>query len=330
MVALTDRVYLAGHRGLAGSAIGRALVRHGFSDVITRSRRQLDLLDERAVARFMSRKRPQIVILAAARVGGILANSTRPADFIAENLTIQSNVILNAFRYGVRKLVFLGSSCIYPRNASQPIREESLLTGPLETTNEFYAIAKIAGIKLCQALRAQHGFNAIALMPTNLYGCEDNFDERDSHVLAALLWRMHRARIEGAEEVVVWGSGRPRREFLHADDFAEALLTALLHYESSAPINIGSGEDISIYELAEVIRKVVGYRGRFRFDESYPDGTPRKLLDISRMASLGWRAKIPLETGLHRVYATLQRRWQLEDATNDRLGINAERHRVAI
>jgi GDP-L-fucose synthase len=295
--------YVAGHRGLVGAAICRALGKHGFTNVVTRSREALDLRDAPAVEKFFSAERPVYVIMAAAKVGGILANSTYPADFLYQNLRIQTNVIDSAFRNGVAKFCFLGSSCIYPRLAPQPIKEESLLTGPLEPTNEWYAIAKIAGIKMCQAYAKQHAFNAISLMPTNLYGPGDNFDLATSHVLPALIRKFHEAKLSRAGEVEVWGSGAPRREFLHVDDLAEAVCFLMGRYESPEIINVGVGSDVTIADLAELVRKVIGYTGRIVFDRTKPDGTPRKLLDVGRIAALGWRPAIDLEDGIRATYA---------------------------
>ena len=297
-----SRIYVAGHRGLAGGAILRALKGAGFRELITRSHAELDLCSQAAVEAFFATERPEFVFLAAAKVGGIQANNTYPADFIGENLQIQTNVIHAAWRAGVQKLCFLGSSCIYPRLAPQPIREEHLLTGPLEPTNEWYAIAKIAGIKMCQAYRRQHGFNAISLMPTNLYGPGDNFDIENAHVLPALLRRFDEARERGAAELVVWGTGTPRREFLHADDLASAALFMMQRYESGDIVNVGTGTDVSIAELAALIKEVTGFKGALRFDPSRPDGAPRKLLDVSRARALGWQASIGLEDGLRRTY----------------------------
>lgn len=297
------RIYVAGHRGLVGSAVTRALVAKRFRDVVTRSRAELDLCDRGAVDSFFQRERPTHVILAAAKVGGILANDTAPADFIRENLLIQSHVIDAAYRFGAEKLLFLGSSCIYPKLAPQPIREEYLLTGPLEPTNDAYAVAKIAGIQMCRAYHKQHGFPAISLMPTNLYGPFDNFDLASSHVLPALIRKFHEAKANGQPSVPIWGTGSPRREFLHVDDLADACLFLLEHYDSPDPINVGVGEDVSIKELAETIRDVVGFRGELTFDTSKPDGTPRKLLDVSKLAALGWRAKTPLREGIASTYA---------------------------
>jgi GDP-L-fucose synthase len=301
-------IYLAGHAGLAGSAIYRALRRNGYRNIITAARGQLDLTVGRAVDRFFDGARPEVVVLAAAKVGGILANQSRPADFIRENLLIQTHVIDCAYRFGVRKLLFLGSSCIYPKAAPQPMREEYLMQGPLEPTNDAYAIAKLAGIKMCQAYRAQYGFDAVSVLPTNLYGPNDNFSERDSHVLPGLMRRMHDAKRFGAKEFVVWGSGTPRREFLHADDFADAALLVLERYSGRDPLNIGSGKDLTIAELASVVRDAVGLDAELRFDTSKPDGTPQKLLDVSRLQAIGWQPRIDFVEGVHAVY-----RWYLEN-----------------
>lgn len=298
---------MAGHRGLVGSALVRKLRQGGYTNLLLRTREELDLTDQKAVEEFFAREKPEYVFLAAAKVGGILANSTYPADFIRVNLQIQTNVIDAAYRYGTKKLLFLGSSCIYPKYAPQPMKEEHLLTGPLEPTNEAYAVAKIAGIKMCQAYRRQYGFNAISLMPTNLYGPGDNFDLQTSHVLPALIRKFHEAKEEGRKEVVVWGTGTPRREFLHVDDLADAALFLMKHYESEEIINVGVGEDISIRELAELIARIVGFEGEIVYDTTKPDGTPRKLLDTSRLFALGWRPKIPLEEGIRQTY-----RWFLE------------------
>jgi GDP-L-fucose synthase len=280
----------------------RALRNQGYSNLLLRTHAELDLTDQLAVRHFFENERPEAVILAAARVGGIHANDSHPAQFIRDNLLIQDNVIDSAHRFGVGKLVFLGSSCIYPKLAPQPIREEYLLTGPLEPTNEWYAIAKIAGVKLCQALRREYGFKAISLMPTNLYGPGDNFDLQNSHVLPALIRRFHEAKVRGDASVTVWGSGTPRREFLHVNDLADAILYLLDVYDAEPIVNIGWGEDVTIRELAELVLSVVGYRGRLHFDASKPDGTPRKLLDVSRLAKLGWRPKIPLKLGIESTY----------------------------
>ena len=297
----TPRVFVAGHQGLVGSAIVRRLAREPV-ELVLRTRSELDLTDQHAVRGFLARERPSQVYLAAARVGGIHANDTRPADFIRDNLQIQTNVIDAAWRSGTAKLLFLGSSCIYPRLAPQPMTEDCLLTGPLEPTNEWYAIAKIAGIKMCQAYRRQHGFNAIAVMPTNLYGPGDNFSLEDSHVLPALIRRFHDAKVTGAAAVTIWGTGAPRREFLHVDDLADAVVFLVRRYDGAELVNIGCGADLPIAELATIVRDVVGFEGELRFDTSRPDGTPRKLLDVSRLTALGWRAKRGLREGIEQTY----------------------------
>jgi GDP-L-fucose synthase len=298
-----DRVFVAGHRGLVGAAIVRRLRSGGWSNLLLRDRSELDLTSQARVEAFFHQERPAYVFLAAARVGGIAANSRYPADFIRDNLQIQTNVIDAAWRHGVRKLVFLGSSCIYPREAAQPMREEALLGGPLEPTNEWYAVAKIAGIKMCQAYRRQYGFNAISLMPTNLYGPGDNFDLQNSHVLPALIRKFHEARQQGQATVAVWGSGQPRREFLHVDDLADAALFLMQHYDAAEIINVGTGEDLTITELAQRVARVTGFTGEIQYDRSKPDGTPRKLLDVSRLHALGWRHRIALEEGVRQTYA---------------------------
>jgi GDP-L-fucose synthase len=298
-----SRIYVAGHRGLVGSAVVRALHRRGLTNLALRTHQELDLTNQADVNRFFDAERPDVVILAAARVGGIYANNSRPALFIRENLLIQGNVIDAAHRSGAGKLVFLGSSCIYPKLAPQPIKEEYILTGPLEPTNEPYAIAKIAGLKMCEAYRREFGFNAISLMPTNLYGPGDNFDLQNAHVLPALIRRFHEARIHGDDSVTVWGTGTPRREFLHADDLADAILFLLQTYDTELLVNIGWGQDVTIRELAGLVQSVVGFKGRLIFDTGKPDGTPRKLLDVSRLTHLGWRPKIPLKDGIEQTYA---------------------------
>jgi GDP-L-fucose synthase len=295
-------IYVAGHNGLAGSAILRALQARGCSRLITRSRRDLDLRDQAAVERFFSGQKPAYVFLAAAKVGGILANDTRPADFIRENLQIQTNVIDAAHRHNASKLCFLGSSCIYPRLAPQPISESSLLTGPLESTNEWYAIAKIAGIRMCQAYHKQYGFNAISIMPTNLYGPGDNFDLQNSHVLPALMRKFDEAKRSDKPTVTIWGSGTPRREFLFVDDLADACCFLMENYDSPEIINVGVGEDLSITELATLVSRIVGFTGSTVHDRSKPDGTPRKLLDVSRLHASGWRARTSLEEGIRKTY----------------------------
>ncbi|HEY4362722.1 MAG TPA: GDP-L-fucose synthase [Bryobacteraceae bacterium] len=301
------RIFVAGHRGLVGSAIVRRLRADGFENLVLAGRDTLDLRVQGDVNDFFEGHRPEFVFLAAAKVGGILANCTYPADFLRDNLAIQTNVIDAAYRNGAEKLLFLGSSCIYPKFAPQPIREDSLLTGPLEPTNEWYAIAKIAGIKMCQAYRAQYGFRAISLMPTNLYGPGDNFDLQSSHVLPALMRKFHEAKVLSAAEVAVWGSGSPRREFLYVDDLADAALFLMREYDSAEIVNVGVGEDLTIRELAEMIQRVTGFEGKLVFDASKPDGTPRKLLDVSRVSGLGWKARMGLERGIEETY-----RWYLE------------------
>ena len=297
-----SRIYVAGHRGLVGSAIVRRLQSDGYTNLLLAGRDELDLLVQPAVDEFFSRHRPEYVFLAAAKVGGILANSTQPAEFLRDNLAIQTNVIDSAWRHGARKLLFLGSSCIYPKFAPQPIHEDSLLTGPLEPTNEWYAVAKIAGIKMCKAYRQQYGFPAISLMPTNLYGPGDNFDLETSHVLPALMRKFREATATCAPVVVIWGTGSPRREFLHVDDLADATLFLMQNYDSPEIVNVGTGEDLTIRELAETIARISGFQGRMVLDTSKPDGTPRKLLDVSRINALGWKAKIPLEEGVAETY----------------------------
>lgn len=296
------RVFVAGHRGLVGSAIVRKLRGEGFENLILRASAELDLRSQSAVEGFFQAQRPEYVFLAAAKVGGILANDSYPAEFIRDNLQIQTNVIDSAYRSGVKKLLFLGSSCIYPKHAAQPMPESCLLTGSLESTNEWYAVAKIAGLKLCQAFRRQFGFNAITAMPTNLYGPGDNFDLRNSHVLPALIRKFHDAKERGDASAMIWGTGTPRREFLHVDDLADACLFLMQRYEAEAPVNVGWGEDVSIGELAELIRAIVGFSGELRFDTSKPDGTPRKLLDVSRLNTLGWVPKISLQQGVAATY----------------------------
>jgi GDP-L-fucose synthase len=302
-----DSVFVAGHLGLVGSAVLRRLTNEGFTRLLTRTHAELDLTNRAAVDEFFAREKPNLVILAAARVGGIKANNDKPVEFLLTNLEIQNNVIRAASENGVRKLLFLGSSCIYPKLAPQPISESALLGGPLEPTNEGYAIAKIAGIKLCQSYSREYGTNFISAMPTNLYGPNDNFDLETSHVLAALLRKAHEAKLSGARELVVWGSGEPRREFLHVDDLAEACLFLLQNYESPEVINVGTGRDLTVRELAELICEVVGYQGELAWDASKPDGTPRKLLDVSKIKSLGWQPKIPLREGVAQTYAWFRR-----------------------
>ena len=299
--------FIAGHRGMAGSAILRSLGQAGFNNVLTASRSELDLTDPLAVSAWFANNRPELVLLAAAKVGGILANDTYPADFLLENLKIQNNVIESAWRHGCRRLLFLGSSCIYPKFAEQPIREEALLTGALEPTNEWYATAKITGIQLCRALRKQHGFDAISLMPTNLYGPGDNYHPTGSHVLPALIRRFQEAKEQGLPSVTCWGTGSPRREFRHVDDLADAALHCLEHWHPGPDepnhLNVGTGTDVTIRELAEQVAAAVGYQGEILWDTTKPDGTPRKLLDVGRLKDLGWTARIPLEEGLRSTVA---------------------------
>lgn len=300
---INDKVYIAGHRGLVGSALVRRLQGEGFSRICTRSSKELDLREQNAVREFFAQERPDYVFLAAARVGGIHANATYPAEFIYDNLMIESNIVHAAHACGVKKLLFLGSSCIYPKMAPQPIREEHLLTGALEPTNECYALAKIAGIKLCQAFRAQYGFNAISAMPTNLYGPGDNFHPENSHVIPALMRRFHAAVRDHEKSVTIWGTGTPRREFLHVDDLADALVFLMRHYEGEEHINVGCGDDLPIGELARMMGEATGFSGEIIQDSTKPDGTPRKLLDVSRLTALGWQARIPLRQGLAETYA---------------------------
>ena len=295
-------IFVAGHRGMVGSAIVRALRSAGFENLALRDRNQLDLTRQGQVEQFFAEVRPAYVFMAAAKVGGILANDRNPAEFLRDNLAIQTNVIDAAWRHGTAKLLFLGSSCVYPRLAPQPITEESLLTGPLEPTNEWYAIAKIAGIKMCEAYRRQYGFNAITAMPTNLYGPEDNFDLTSSHVLPALLRKFHEAVRQGSGTVEVWGTGTPRREFLHVDDLAAACVFLMQKYEAAGWINVGTGNDLTIADLAQTIARVVGFKGSIRFDSSKPDGTPRKVLDVSRLSAMGWKPRIDLDWGLRSTY----------------------------
>ncbi len=302
-----SKIYVAGHRGLVGSAVVRCLQKRGYCNIITRTRQQLDLADSQAVKNFFEGQRPDCVIDAAAKVGGIHANNAYPADFIRDNLLIQNNLVDNAWRAGCRKFVFLGSTCIYPKMAPQPLKEEYLLTGPLEPTNEWYAIAKIAGIKMCQAYRKQYGFDAISLMPTNLYGPGDNFDLENSHVLPALIRKFHEAKIAHKPEVVIWGTGKPKREFLYVDDMASATVFLMENYSDDQIVNVGVGEDISIRELAETVKNTIGYEGALVFDIDKPDGTPRKLLDVSRLSALGWQATTSLQQGIESTY-----RWYVQ------------------
>jgi len=298
----TSKIYIAGHRGMVGSAIYRRLKKEGFANFVFRTSDELDLRNQQAVADFFEKEKPEYVFLAAAKVGGILANNTYRAEFLYDNLMIQLNVIENSYRQGAKKLLFLGSSCIYPKLAPQPLKEEYLLTGLLEHTNEPYAIAKIAGIKMCDAYRSQYGCNFISVMPTNLYGPNDNYDLNSSHVLPALLRKFHEAKAQNHPEVIVWGSGTPRREFLHADDMADACVFLMKNYNEEGLINIGVGEDLSIKELAEMVKEITGYKGKIVFDTSKPDGTPRKLMDVSKLSAIGWRASISLKEGITQVY----------------------------
>lgn len=303
-----SKIYIAGHQGMVGSAISRRLQTDGFTNLITRDFEEFNLLDQQRVFDFFIKERPKFVFLAAAKVGGILANDTYRAQFIYENLQIQNNVIHGAHLSGAKKLLFLGSSCIYPKHAPQPIKEEHLLTGLLEPTNEPYAIAKIAGIKMCQAYRAQYGSNFISVMPTNLYGPNDNFNLTDSHVLPALIRKFHEAKLANKSYVTIWGTGSPRREFLYVDDLADACVFLMNHYDSPEFLNIGTSEDITIKKLAMIVQEVIGFKGELEFDTSKPDGTPRKLLDASRLYATGWRPKISLPEGIHKAY-----QWFLEN-----------------
>jgi GDP-L-fucose synthase len=307
-VDFSEKIYVAGHRGLVGSALLRQLRGRGFANVIGRTRAELDLRDGKAVSEFFKTERPDAVLLAAARVGGIKANNDAPVEFLIENLQIQNNVIRAAHESGVRKLIFLGSSCIYPKFAPQPIPESALLSGPLEPTNEAYAIAKIAGIKLCQAFAREYGANFISAMPTNLYGPGDDFDLQTSHVLAALMRKAHEAKMSSAAKMTVWGTGEPRREFLHVDDLADAVLFLLERYDSPEIINVGCGEDITVRALAQLVCEIVGFTGELEWDETKPDGTPRKLLDVSRLTQMGWKSRISLPDGIAKTY-----QWFLEN-----------------
>ncbi len=309
-----DNIYVAGHRGLVGAAICRVLEKQGFSHITTRTHSELDLTNQSAVLAFFEAERPDYVFLAAARVGGIHANDIYPAEFIRDNLLIQANIIDAAYQNGARKLQFLGSSCIYPKLAPQPMKEEYLLTGELEPTNEWYAVAKIAGIKQCLAYRRQYGFDTISLMPTNLYGTGDNFDLENSHVVPALLRKFHEAKVNGASSVQVWGSGNPRREFLHVDDLADAAVYLMKNYSDESIVNVGVGEDVSIRELAELIARVVEFEGELCFDTGKPDGAPRKLLDVSKLNDIGWQAKINLDEGLSSTY-----QWFLDNQSKLRM-----------
>ncbi|KAI3880927.1 hypothetical protein MKW98_003246 [Papaver atlanticum] len=303
----TSKIYVAGHRGLVGSAIVKKLQQLGFTNLILKTHKELDLTRQSDVESFFAAEKPEFVILAAAKVGGIHANNTYPAEFISINLQIQTNVIHSSYINGVKKILFLGSSCIYPKMAPQPITEEALLTGPLEPTNEWYAVAKIAGIKMCQAYRLQYNWDAISGMPTNLYGPNDNFHPENSHVLPALMRRFHEAKVSGAKEVVVWGTGSPLREFLHVDDLADAVVFMMEKYSGLVHINVGSGQEVTIKELAELVKEVVGFEGELVWDATKPDGTPRKLMDSSKLADLGWVPKVSLKDGLVDTY-----KWYVE------------------
>ena len=305
-----SRIFVAGHLGLVGSALWRELERQGFGQLIGRSRQEADLLDKPAVDKFYAESKPEWVFVAAAKVGGILANDQQPAAFLHDNLVIQSNLIDGAWRAGVKKLLFLGSSCIFPKLAPQPLKEESLLTGPLEPTNQWYAIAKIAGIKLCQAYRRQHGCNFISAMPTNMYGPNDNYDLQTSHVLPALIRKFHEAKLAGGGSVACWGTGSPLREFLYADDLARACVFLMQHYSEEQFINVGFGSDVTIRELAELVRDTVGFKGEITWDSSKPDGTPRKLMDSSRLFALGWKPQVDLRTGIHLAYEDFLQRFK--------------------
>ncbi len=309
-----SKIFVAGHRGMVGSAIVRRLQRAGFHNLVLRTSAELDLRDSALVKSFFEAEKPDYVFLAAAKVGGIVANNTFRAEFLYDNLMIQSNVIHESYRSGVKKLLFLGSSCIYPKLAPQPLKEEYLLTGLLEPTNEPYAIAKIAGIKMCDAYRSQYGCNFISAMPTNLYGPNDNFDLQTSHVIPALLRKFHEAKAKKSPEVVVWGTGTPLREFMHVDDLADACLFLMERFDEPGFINVGTGTELTIGELAELIGHVVGFNGRLVFESTKPDGTPRKLMDVSRLSSLGWKFSIHLVDGLHDLYKTFQREWKIAKA----------------
>jgi len=308
-----SKIFVAGHKGLVGSAIVRGLQAQGFTNLLMRDRKDVDLEDAASVEAFFAAEKPEFVFMAAAKVGGILANDTYPVDFLRKNLLIQANVIESAYRNGCRKFEFLGSSCIYPKFAPQPMKEEHLLTGSLEPTNEWYAIAKIAGIKLCQAYRKQYGFDAISLMPTNMYGPGDNFELNGSHVLPALIRKFHEAKLSGAKDVVMWGTGTPRREFLHVDDLAKACIHLMQSYSDAEIVNVGSGTDVTIRELAEMVRGVVGFEGAIVLDTTKPDGTPRKLMDVSKLQKAGWKATIELRQGIETTY-----QWFLENQASFR------------
>lgn len=313
-----SKIYVAGHRGMVGSALVRKLKSEGFNHIITKTSKELNLTDQHAVAAFFEQEKPDYVILAAAKVGGILANNTYRGQFIYENLMIQNNVIHQSYVQGVKKLLFLGSSCIYPKMAPQPLKEDYLLTGTLEQTNEPYAIAKIAGIKMCEAYRSQYGCNFISAMPTNLYGPNDNYDLNNSHVLPALIRKFHTAKVQGAATVEIWGSGTPRREFLHVDDLADACFYLLQNYDGEQLVNVGSGVDVTILELANLVKEIVGFTGEIKMDASKPDGTPRKLMDVSKLAQVGWTYKISLKEGITSVYEeVLEKKILIIDSTHE-------------
>lgn len=297
-----SKIYVAGHKGLVGSAVTRLLEKQGYKNLILKTRKELDLLNQQAVTEFFKKEKPEYIFLAAAKVGGIMANNNQPADFIYENLVIQTNIIHNSYLSGVKKLLFLGSSCIYPKLASQPLKEKYLLTGELEPTNKPYSISKIAGIIMCQSYNKQHGTNFISVMPTNIYGPNDNFDLQNAHALPALIRKFHEAKLNNEKEVVVWGTGKAKREFLYVNDLAEACLFLMKNYNSSEIINIGTGKDLSIKELAEKIKEIIGYNGKIVWDKTKPDGTPRKLLDVSKINKLGWKSKTDLRKGLETTY----------------------------
>jgi len=309
MLEKNSRIYIAGHRGMVGSAIVRRLIADGYNNLLMRTSAELDLRDQKQVNDFFHAEKPEFIFLAAARVGGIMANSTLGADFLYENLMIQSNVIHAAHVESSKKLLFLGSSCIYPKLAPQPLKEEYLLTGTLEPTNEPYAIAKIAGIKMCDAYRKQYGDNFISVMPTNLFGPNDNYDLATSHVLPALIRKFHEARMTAAPQVVLWGSGKPLREFMHSDDVADACVFLMRNYDEPGFVNIGTGQDCSIYDLAMIVKGIIGYEGGVTFDSSKPDGTPRKLMDVTKLNSIGWKSSIDLESGIRSVYEDFKKNW---------------------
>ena len=319
----SSRIYVAGHRGLVGSAIWRELEREGFTHLMGRTHAELELMDTQAVRQFYADEKPEFVFVAAARVGGILANNNLPAQFLYENLEVQNNLIHGAHEAGVKKLLFLGSSCIYPKHAPQPLKEEYLLSGPLEPTNEWYALAKIAGVKMCQAYRRQYGSQFISAMPTNMYGPNDSYDLQHSHVLPALIRKFHEAKLAGAGSVTCWGSGKPRREFLYADDLGRACVFLMQNYDAEEFINVGYGSDVTIQELAETIRRIVGFNGEIVWDTSKPDGTPRKWMDSSRLLALGWKPQVDFETGIALAYADFKKRFGTPGKLNRKTGTDA-------